>query len=179
MGTVNMMGKCVLSAVGPPLSGPGLQVGPADHFLLYLHEQVARDDRLVAVFHVVLWDDTLVRHALLCQEVGRYCFLEQGITDVLLIHQNLTQRAGKPEVAACRCFDDSDETRYRYYVVAALLDTSGNLVYVNTNRLESIGLHPGSTATFSLYIDSDNINYLEANGIQVSSVDAIVYYREE
>jgi hypothetical protein len=50
---------------------------------------------------------------------------------------------------------------------------------VNTNRLESVGLHPGSTATFSLYIDSDNINYLEANGIQVSSVDAIVYYREE
>jgi len=43
------MGKCVLSAVGPPLSGPGLQVGPADHFLLYLHEKLARDDGLVGV----------------------------------------------------------------------------------------------------------------------------------
>lgn len=75
--------------------------------------------------------------------------------------------------------NDSDETRYGYYVIAALLDTAGNLVYVNTNRLESVGLHPGSTATFSLYMDSDSINYLEQNGIQIGSVDAIVYYREE
>ncbi len=72
--------------------------------------------------------------------------------------------------------NDSDETRYGYYIVAALLDTAGKLVYVNTNNLESVGLHTGSTATFSLYIDSDSVNYFEANGIQIGSVDALVYY---
>ncbi len=75
--------------------------------------------------------------------------------------------------------NDSDETRYGYYVVAALLDTDGNLVYVNTNRLENVGLHAGSTATFSLYIDADNVNYFESTGYQIGSVDALVFYKAE
>ena len=75
--------------------------------------------------------------------------------------------------------NDSSETRSGYYLVGALLDTAGNLVYVDTSQYEHVGLHPGSTATFSLYIDKDNIDYLESNGIQVGSVDAIVYYRAD
>ncbi len=72
--------------------------------------------------------------------------------------------------------NESDQTRKGYYLVGALLDTAGNLVYVDTNQYENVGLHAGSTATFSLYIDRDNINYLESNGIEIGSVDAIVYY---
>ena len=75
--------------------------------------------------------------------------------------------------------NDDSETRSGYYLVAALLDTAGNLVYVDTNQYENVGLHSGSTATFSLYIDRDNINYFESNGIQIGSVDAIVYYRAD
>ena len=75
--------------------------------------------------------------------------------------------------------NDTSETRSGYYLIGALLDTAGNLVYVDTNRYEYVGLHPGSTATFSLYIDKDSIDYLESNGIQVGSVDALVYYRAD
>ena len=94
MGTVNMMGKCVLTVVGPPLSGPGLQVGPADHFLLYLHEKLARDDGLVASFHVILRDDALVDHSLLIQEVRGDCLLQKRIADIFFIGQDLFQGAG-------------------------------------------------------------------------------------
>lgn len=75
--------------------------------------------------------------------------------------------------------NNAGEIRYGYYVVTAFLDTAGSLVYVNTNRVESVGLHPGSTATFSLYVDADMVNYFEMNGIQIGSVDALVYYRAE
>lgn len=75
--------------------------------------------------------------------------------------------------------NEAEVTRFGYYLVGALLDTEGNLVYVKTNQYENVGLHPGNTATFSLYIDADNMNHFEANGIQIGSVDALVYYREE
>lgn len=75
--------------------------------------------------------------------------------------------------------NEADQARKGYYLVVALFDTAGNLVYVDTNQYENVSLHPGSTATFSLYIDSDNVNYFESGGIQIGSVDAIVYYREE
>ena len=63
--------------------------------------------------------------------------------------------------------------------MAALLDTAGNLVYVDQNQYENVGLHAGSTATFSLYIDKDTINHFESSGIQIGSVDAIVYYKAD
>ena len=75
--------------------------------------------------------------------------------------------------------NDESETRYGYYIVAALLDTGGNLIYVDENSYERIGLHPGSTATFGMYIDNDIVEYYEANGIEVGSVDVLVYYLEE
>ena len=75
--------------------------------------------------------------------------------------------------------NEADQARKGYYLVAALFDTTGNLVYVDTNQYENVSLHPGSTATFSMYIDMDNIDYFESNGIQIGSVDAIVYYRAE
>lgn len=75
--------------------------------------------------------------------------------------------------------NEADQTRNGYYLVGALIDTTGNLVYVDTNQYENVGLHAGSTATFSMYIDNDSINYFESNGIQIGSVDAIVYYRSE
>lgn len=75
--------------------------------------------------------------------------------------------------------NEADQARKGYYLVGALYDTAGNLVYVDTNQYENVSIHPGSTVTFSLYIDADNINYFESNGIQIGSVDAIVYYREE
>jgi len=75
--------------------------------------------------------------------------------------------------------NEDSEVRYKYYLVVALMDTAGNLIYVDENAYEHVGLHPGSTATFGLYIDNDIVEYYEANGIEVGSVDALVYYVEE
>ena len=75
--------------------------------------------------------------------------------------------------------NEDSEVRYNYYLVVALMDTAGNLIYVDENAYEHVGLHPGSTATFGLYIDSDVVDYYEANKIEVGSVDARVYYVEE
>lgn len=75
--------------------------------------------------------------------------------------------------------NEDSEVRYNYYLVVALMDTAGNLIYVDENAYEHVGLHPGSTATFGLYIDNDIVEYFEANGIEAGSVDALVYYIEE
>ena len=59
IGAVNQMGKRVLPAVHPPLSCAGLHPRPAHHLLLHLQEKRPRDDGLVAVLDIVLWDDSL------------------------------------------------------------------------------------------------------------------------
>ena len=75
--------------------------------------------------------------------------------------------------------NEDSETRYGYYLVTALTDTAGNLIYVDKNSYEHIGLHSGSTATFGLYIDSNIVEYFETKGIEVGSVEALVYYLDE
>ena len=75
--------------------------------------------------------------------------------------------------------NEDSEIRYGYYLVAALMDTGGNLIYVDKESYEHVGLHPGSTSTFGLYIDNDIVEYYEANGIEVGSVEALVYYLEK
>lgn len=77
------------------------------------------------------------------------------------------------------CTNDSDEIRYGYYLVTAFFDPDGTLVYVDKNRYEKIGLHPGSTQTTALYIDGDIVDYFESNHIEIGSVDALVYYVSE
>ena len=63
------MGKRVLPAVDSPLSCSGLHPRPAHHFLPHLQEKLPRNDGLVAVLHIVLWDDSLIGDSLLIQEV--------------------------------------------------------------------------------------------------------------
>ena len=75
--------------------------------------------------------------------------------------------------------NEDSEIRYGYYLITALMDTEGNLIYVDKNSYEHVGLHPGSTSTFGMYIDNDIVEYFEANRIEVGSVDALVYYIEE
>jgi len=79
------MGKRVLPAVNPALSGAGLQPSPPDHFLLHLHEALAGNDGLVASFHVILRNDPLIGDPLLIQEVRGDCLLQKRITDLFFI----------------------------------------------------------------------------------------------
>ena len=69
----------------------------------------------------------------------------------------------------------SDEILYGAYVVCAMMDAEENIVFVDRNSYDNLGIHPGSTVTLKMYIDSDLVNYYEANGIKPTKVDAIVY----
>ena len=71
--------------------------------------------------------------------------------------------------------NNTEETVYGYYVVVALHDQDGNLVFLERNNYDALGLHPGSTVTLKIYVSNDMIEYYEANGITVDSVDALVY----
>jgi len=69
-----------------------------------------------------------------------------------------------------------DYVMYDFRVAVALYDAEGNLIYVNYDYDDSIGLHPGSTMTMMVYVDSDVLDYCEANGIVPTTVDAYAYY---
>ena len=69
----------------------------------------------------------------------------------------------------------TDDILYGAYVVTAITDDENNLVYVD--RQDNMGIHPGSTVTVKMYIDSDYINYYEINGIKLANVEARVYYK--
>ena len=72
--------------------------------------------------------------------------------------------------------NDSDQICYGYYLEAALYDTEGNLIYVNSGRYENVGLHPGSEITVAMYVDNDTLTYFESNGIQIGTADGLVYF---
>ena len=73
----------------------------------------------------------------------------------------------------------TDEILYGAYVVAAITDNDNNIVYVDRQNYESIGIHPGSTVTVKLYIDGYYINYYEINGINLDNVESQVFYSTE
>ena len=68
-----------------------------------------------------------------------------------------------------------DDVLYGVYVVCAMMDADDNVIFVNRNNYDTLGVHPGSTVTLKMYIDADLVNYYEANGIKPAKVDAMVY----
>ena len=95
--TDNHVRKTVGTTEGPVLTvRAGVDDTALDEFLLYPHEYFTRDNGLVAVFHIILWDDTVVLYSRLCEEVSSVGFLQQGISDILFISQNLIDIAGMP-----------------------------------------------------------------------------------
>lgn len=64
-----------------------------------------------------------------------------------------------------------------FVVVVALTDSEGNLVFVNSNYVGIIGVHPGSTITVDMSINSDFVEYYRAHGIEPASIEAHVYYK--
>lgn len=55
------------------------------------------------------------------------------------------------------------------------MDRNDNVVYVDRDRYNNLGVHPGSTVTLKMYIDSDYIDYYEVNNINLAKVDSFVY----
>ena len=66
-----------------------MEVHPPDHFLLYLHIKVTGNDGLMAVFHIILRDNPLVLHPLFIEEINGIGLLQQGISDIFFILQDL------------------------------------------------------------------------------------------
>ena len=69
----------------------------------------------------------------------------------------------------------TDEILYDYEIVAALYDQNGELLFINTEVVSGIGVHPGSTITVRLYIYEDILMYFCREGLTPTTVDALVY----
>jgi hypothetical protein len=69
---------------------------------------------------------------------------------------------------------------YGCYITAALFDADGNLLYVDGNSYDSMGVHPGSTVTLKLYVNNDLVAYFARHSLKADKADAVVFvYRKE
>lgn len=73
----------------------------------------------------------------------------------------------------------SEEPIYDFYIVAALHDADGNLVFVDSKSLSNVAVHPGSTVTTKLYVDRDLMEHYKMNSIVPATVDAMVLFSNE
>lgn len=72
--------------------------------------------------------------------------------------------------------NNTDGPLYGIKVVVALLDSEGNILYLDDSGLySSTALTPGSSAIFRMSIDDSFIEYFEKNNISIAKVDAIAY----
>ena len=79
----------------------GVDNSAADKLLLHLHENFTRDDGFMAVFNIVLWNKAVIFNPLFRKEVNGIGFLQQSITDVFLISQNLVYDLPPKNEANC------------------------------------------------------------------------------
>ncbi len=75
--------------------------------------------------------------------------------------------------------NETEEVLFDTYITVAMYDTDGNLIYVDGSLEDDIGVHPDSTVTIRLYVDSELTDYYSSQGIEIGEVDAIVYYTGE
>lgn len=82
---------------------------PANKLGLHFHEEFLRNDGFMIVLDVVLWHRAVVLDTLLGEEVRGVGLLQQGVSDVLLIAENLVDGAGVP-----LCFSGTGENAVRF-----------------------------------------------------------------
>ncbi len=75
--------------------------------------------------------------------------------------------------------NDTEEVQYGLYITVALHDAEGALIFVKGQSADYVGIHPGSTVTIRVYIDSEFIEYYTNTGIEPATVDAYVCYEAE
>ena len=85
------------AAEGPVLAiRAGMDDAALDELFLHLHEYFTRDNGFVAIFYIILRYNAVVLYSSLCEEVRGIGFLQQGISNILFISQNLIDIAGMP-----------------------------------------------------------------------------------
>ena len=91
-----------------------------DKLRLHLHEELFRNDCLVVALDVVLRNGAVVLDALLCQEVCGVGLLQECVTHVLLVAENLVDGAGVPF-----CLASAGEDTVSHKPVGDLIHTKG------------------------------------------------------
>ena len=95
--TDNHVRETVNATEGPVLAvRAGMDDAALDELFLHLHEYFTRDNGFVAIFYIILRYDAVVLYSSLCEEVRGIGFLQQGISNILFISQNLIDIAGMP-----------------------------------------------------------------------------------
>ena len=84
--------QCVFPTVDSSLPCPGLEISPPRHFLLDFIIDLFGYYRLVASFHIVLRDNTCISHPLFIEKIDGHCLLQQRVTNILFISQNVPDR---------------------------------------------------------------------------------------
>ena len=96
----------MIAAEGPFLPArAGVDNSAADKFFLHLHKNFTRDDGFMAVLYIVLRNNTVVLNPLFCKKINRVGFLQERISDVLFVSQNIINVTGVPVLIACTVQD--------------------------------------------------------------------------
>ena len=66
-----------------------VEVRQPEHLLLHLHMKVTRNNGLMAVFHIILWNNAFILHPFFIKEINGIGFLRKGVSDVLFILPDL------------------------------------------------------------------------------------------
>ena len=91
------LSKTVVAAVGALFAiGACLDHSPAYQLLLHPQKNVLRNNCFMIAFYIILWNDAIVLHSGLVQEVCGIGFLKQGIADVFLVSEDFADGAGPP-----------------------------------------------------------------------------------
>ena len=69
----------------------------------------------------------------------------------------------------------TDSTLYDFYIATALYDSNGELIYVDGDSSSELGIHPGSTVTVEVSINSDLVEYFVRNKLTPTTADAMVF----
>lgn len=75
--------------------------------------------------------------------------------------------------------NESDQTYHDLYVVFAVKDAEGNLLYVDSVNPSYVGIKPGSSIEVKIRMDSSLADYWEENNIKWAKVEAIAYAEVE
>ena len=72
------LSKHVVAAKGSGLSvWAGMDNAASDKFLLHLHEYFMRNNSFVAVFYIILWNNTVVLNPLFCEKVYGWYYVKK------------------------------------------------------------------------------------------------------
>lgn len=69
----------------------------------------------------------------------------------------------------------TESVLYGFAITTAIYDTNGELIFVDSDGSSAVGIHPQSTVTVKMRIDSDLVEYYTRNSVTPSTVDAMVY----